>query len=405
MRYEVRACSSAVEQREAVRPIWHYFGRSGPADDQFERLAQVLPVERTLAAWEDGRAVGGAGAFAFELTVPGGRVRAAGATAVGVLPTHRRRGILRSMMRAQLDACRDQGEPVAYLWATEDKIYGRFGYGIASFSAEVELPRERATYYAATEPVGRVRLVPLREAEALIAPVYARVAIETPGMFGRTSAWWQARVLNDPESRRGGAGELLCLSLELDGSPAAYALYRMNWGSDRGVPTGAVDVVEALGDSPAATHAIWRCLLDMDWTARIKARLLPVDHPLLLLLAEPRRLRFNLRDGLWVRLVDLGAALSARSFVAPGSVVIEIVDEFCPWNAGRWRVGQGGVERTQHSPDLRCDVTALGSVYLGGFTWTQLARSLRVEELQPGSIARADGLFRTAVAPWCIEIF
>jgi predicted acetyltransferase len=405
MRYEVRACCSAVEQREALRPIWHYFGRSGPADDQFERLARVLPAERMIAAWEDGRAVGGTGAFAFDLTVPGGRVRAAGATAVGVLPTHRRRGILRSMMRAQLDACRDQGEAVAYLWATEDKIYGRFGYGIASFSAEVELPRERSTYYAATAPVGRARLVPLREAEALIAPVYERVAIATPGMFGRTSAWWQARVLNDPEARRGGAGELLCLSLELDGSPAAYALYRINWGSDRGVPTGAVDVIEAMGDSPAATHAIWRYLLDMDWTARIKARLLPVDHPLLLLLAEPRRLRFNLRDGLWVRLVDVGAALAARSFVASGSVVIEIIDEFCPWNAGRWRVGEGGVERTQSAADLRCDVTALGSAYLGGFTWTQLARALRVEELKPGSIARADGLFRTAGAPWCVEIF
>src|SRR5262245_1378776 len=405
MPYEVRTCASAAEQREAVRPIWHYFGRSGPADDQFERLARVLPAERTIAAWEGGRAVGGAGAFAFELTVPGGRVPAAGITVVGVLPTHRRRGILRSMMRAQLDAFRAQGEPVAYLWATEDRIYGRFGYGIASFSAEVELPRERSSYYVAAEPVGCARLVPLRDAEKLIAPVYERIASTTPGMFVRTSDWWQARVLNDPEARRGNAGELLCVSLELDGRPAAYALYRMNWGSDRGVPTGAVDVIEAIGDSPVATHAIWRCLLDMDWTARIKARLLPLDHPLLLLLAEPRRLRFNLRDGLWVRLVDVGAALAARSFVGPGAVVIEIADGFCPWNAGRWHVANGDVERTQSAPDLRCDVTALGSVYLGGFTWTQLARALRVQELSPGAIARADALFRTSVAPWCTEIF
>jgi len=405
MDYEVRTCSSAAELREAVRPIWHYFGRSGPLDDQFERLARVLPAERVTAAWEDGRAVGGAGAFPFVLTVPGGRVRAAGITAVGVLPTHRRRGILRSMMRAQLDACRSQGESVAYLWATEDRIYGHFGYGIASFSAEVELPRERSGYYTTTEPIGRTQLVSLRDAEALIAPVYERVATTTPGMFARTSDWWQARVLSDPEARRGGAGELMCLVLDWDGISAAYALYRMNWGSDRGVPTGAVDVVEALGDSPASTHAIWRCLLDMDWTARIKARTLPVDHPLLLLLAEPRRLRFNFRDGLWVRLVDVGAALAGRSFAAPDRVVIEVADEFCPWNAGRWQVGEGSVERTHSAPDLRCDVTALGSVYLGGFTWTQLARALRVQELSPGAIARADGLFRTSIAPWCTEIF
>ncbi|HXJ78348.1 MAG TPA: GNAT family N-acetyltransferase [Candidatus Methylomirabilis sp.] len=405
MSHEVRVCASAEELREAMRPIGHYFGRSRPADDQFERFARVMPAARMLAAWDGGRAVGGAGAFPFLLTVPGGRVHAAGISAVGVLPTHRRRGILRSMMRAQLDACRERSEPVAYLWSTEDTIYGRFGYGIASFSTEIELPRERSTYHAAIEPAGLARLVPLAEAETLIAPVWEQVATETPGMFARTSVWWQARVLSDPDARRGGVGELQCVVLELDGHPAAYALYRVNWASDRGVPTGAVDVVEAMGQSPEATHAIWRYLLDMDWTARIRARILPVDHPLLLLLAEPRRLRLSFRDGLWVRLVDVGAALAARWYMPPGSVVIDVVDEFCPWNAGRWRIGAGAIERTQSEADLRCDVTALGSVYLGGFTWAQLARALRVEERRAGAIARADGLFRTAVAPWCAEIF
>src|SRR5262245_4514478 len=364
MDYEVRTCSSAAELREAVRPIWHYFGRSGPLDDQFERLARVLPADRVTAAWEDGRAVGGAGAFPFQLTVPGGRVRAAGITAVGVLPTHRRRGILRSMMRAQLDACRERNQSIAYLWATDDAIYGRFGYGIASFSAEIELPRERSSYHAAVPPVGQARLVPISEAEPFVAPVYEQVAVETPGMFARSPDWWQARVLNDPEARRGSAGELHCVVLELDGRPAAYALYRVNWGSDRGVPTGAVDVVEAMGLSPLATSAVWRHVLDMDWTARIRARILPVDHPLLLLVEEPRRLRFNFRDGLWVRLVDVGAALSARWYVPPGSVVIDVVDDFCPWNQGRWRIGAGAIERTESEADLSCDVAALGSVYL-----------------------------------------
>src|SRR5262249_61979916 len=115
--------------------------------------------------------------------------------------------------------------------------------------------------------------------------------------------------------------------------PAAYALYRNHGGSDRGVPTGAVGVVEAMGRTPEATRSIWRSLLDMDWTARIMARCLPLDHPLLLLLAEPRRLRFNYRDGLWVRLVDVGAALAARSYMSTDSVVIDVVDDFCPSTA------------------------------------------------------------------------
>ncbi len=405
MGYDVRTCTSVAEFREAVRPIWHYFGRSAPTDEQVERLERVLPADRVHAAWEEGCVVGGAGAFPFELTVPGGRVRAAGVTLVGVLPTHRRRGVLRAMMRAQLDACRQRGEPVAYLWATEDTIYGRFGYGIASLSGEIELPRERSAYHAAPARAGSARLVSLPEAEALIAPVYERVAAATAGMFARSSAWWQSRVLSDPEWRRAGGGDLQCVVLDMDGGPAAYALYRFNFGADRGVPTGAVDVVEAMGDSPEATRSVWRYLLDIDWAARVQARLLPLDHPLFLLLAEPRRLRFNLRDGLWVRLVDVGAALSARSYASDGSVVIQIADAFCPWNGGCWRVSGAGAERTRSEPELRCDVSALGSVYLGGFTWTQLARALRVEEARPGAIARADGLFRTALAPWCPEIF
>src|SRR5262249_57979526 len=136
--------------------------------------------------------------------------------------------------------------------------------------------------------------------------------------------------------------------------PAAYALYRNHGGSDRGVPTGAVGVVEAMGRTPEATRSIWRSLLDMDWTARIMARCLPVDHPLLLLLAEPRRLRFNFRDGLWVRLVDVGAALAARSFVAPDRVVIEVAGEVCPWNAGRGQGGGRSVQRTHRAPGAPC---------------------------------------------------
>jgi predicted acetyltransferase len=139
--------------------------------------------------------------------------------------------------------------------------------------------------------------------------------------------------------------------------------------------------------------------------ARVRASLLPIDHPLLLLLAEPRRLRFSFRDGLWVRLVDVGAALSARSYTENGSVVVEVVDEFCPWNQGRWRIGDGGVKRTDETSELRCDVTALGSVYLGGFTWAQLARAFRVEEMREGAITRADALFHCDRAPWCPEIF
>jgi predicted acetyltransferase len=388
-----------------MAPIRHYFGRSAPNEDQAERFTRVLPAERMYAAWEGGCAVGGLGAFPFRLTIPGGSVPAAEVTIAAVLPTHRRRGVLRAMMRALLDACHERGEPVAYLWATEDTIYDRFGFGLASFTAEIDLPRERSAFHASFASRGHVQLVPPATAAQLVAPIYERVAIKTPGMFARSLTWWQVRTLDDPEWRRGPNGDLLCAVLEHDGRPTAYAIYRMNSTFERGLQAGSVAVIEAVGDSPEATRAIWRYLLDIDLMARVKAGLLPLDHPLLLLLAEPRRLGFSLRDGVWVRLLDIKTALSARSYQPEGSVVIEVNDEFCPWNAGCWRVSSAGVERTGDAPGLHCDASGLGSVYLGGFTWTQLARALRAQELIPGAVARADTLFQVTSAPWCPEIF
>jgi predicted acetyltransferase len=130
-----------------------------------------------------------------------------------------------------------------------------------------------------------------------------------------------------------------------------------------------------------------------------------VDHPLLLLAAEPRRLRMNVRDGLWLRLVDVGAALARRAYASADALVVDVTDPFCAWNEGRWSIGPGGVARSSQPRDLACDVSALGSVYLGGFTWAQLAQAGRVEEFRPGALRRADALFRTHRAPWCPEIF
>ena len=231
------------------------------------------------------------------------------------------------------------------------------------------------------------------------------MAAVTPGMFERSSDWWRNRTLADPDWRRGSSGELQCAVLENDGRPTAYALYRMNVAFEWGIRSGAVAVIEAIAESPQATAAIWRYLLDIDWMARVRASLLPLDHPLLLLFAEPCRLGFSLRGGVWVRLIDVRAALLARSFRPQGSVVIKVADEFCPWNAGRWRIGCDGVKRTNDAPALLCDVTAPGSVYLGGFTWTRLTHALRVKELASGAAAKADAIFEAGGAPWCPEIF
>ena len=402
---QVRACANTDERRAAMAPIWHYFGQNPPSDDAIKHFTGVLPHKRVHAGFDGDRIVAGTGSFPFDLTIPGGQVRAAGVTVTGVLPTHRRRGYLRALQRSLIDDAHARGEPVAALWATEDTIYGQFGYGMASMAAEIDVPRERAAAFAPVAMQTETRLVPLDEAEPLVAPIYDRVARVTPGMYTRSSECWQDRVLNDMEWKRRGGGFLQCVVLELGGEPAAYALYRMNAFFEHGVQTGNIFVVEAMGDSPEATNAIWRFLLDIDWLARVKAIYLPLDHPLLLSLADPRRLNFLVREGLWVRLIDVGAALSARGYATDDAIVVEVADAFCPWNAERWRISRGGAKRTADQADLTCNVASLGCVYLGGFTFAQLARSLRMKEMRAGAIARADAMFRSDRAPWCPELF
>jgi predicted acetyltransferase len=401
---EIRACSTLDELRDGLNVIGHYFGHPNEAEDA-ERFAQWLELERMHVAAEAGAVVGATGAFTFRMSVPGGDVPTAGVTVVGVLPSHRRRGILTGLMREQLDDCRRRGEPLAALWASEGTIYGRYGYGLASRTGSVSLAREHAGFALPFEPRGTVRLVELDEALETFPPLYEEMRARRPGMVARTPAWWETRRLRDDPARRQ-AGPLARALLELDGEPAGYALYRVKqeW-SRSGFSTGAVTVLEAVAPAVEAGRELWRWILDFDWTSTFAADLLPLDHPLVLLLAEPRRLQLSVSDGIWVRLLDVGTALAARAFSGEGEVVLELTDSFIPENAGVWRVSGAGVERTGAAPDLRLDVAALGSAYLGGFGFGELVRAARAEELVPGAAGRADALFRAEAQPWCAEIF
>jgi predicted acetyltransferase len=401
--YEVRVCRPE-EQLEALRPIYHYFGTS-PTPEGIERISRIQAADRLHGAFEESRAVGCAAAYPLRMTVPGAQLATAAVTMVGVLPTHRRRGILTALMRAQLDDVHERGEPIAALWASSESLYGRYGYGMASLTGEIDLAREYADFAAPAEPVGQVQLVSYEGALEVFPQVWDRVAPQIPGMLTRSRDWWEVRRLLDLPERREGGGEHVRAVLEIDGRPEGYALYRIHQLFERGDSAGFVNVIEAIGATPAATREIWRFLLGIDWVASVKARLLPVDHPLFFLLAHPRRMHFRVGDGLWIRLVDVGAALSARSYAAGDGVVFDVADAFCPWNEVRWKLEGGKAAKSGDEPDLRLDVTALGSVYLGGFTFAQLARAGRVEELRDGAVARADDLFRTLRAPWCPEIF
>lgn len=390
------------EVPEFLRLVEAAFGHE-PHEEEVERWGRTLEPDRMLWVSDGDLKVAGAGAFTFRLTIPGGELPAAGVTAVGVLPSHRRRGILTQMMREQLDDVRQREEPVAILWASEASIYGRFGYGLATKAAKITLDRDRAVFRDHAEPVGATRLVTLEHAIDILPDVFERVRIQTPGMYARSRVWWEAGALADPEHARRGSGPLFCAVLEVDEEPEAYALYRLKSNWDEGVPNSTLVIRETMATSPDALREIWRFLLGVDLVARVEMWGVPHDYPLFLMLTEPRRLRMTLGDALWLRLVDLEAALAARTYADGEPMSIEVQDSFCDWNEGVWRVPD--VERTDAEPDLRLDAADLGSAYLGGISFAELARAGRLEELREGGVERADALFRTAVTPWCPEVF
>jgi predicted acetyltransferase len=400
---EIRIPADDAELRRVMRVGEAAFGDE-QKDEDFERHRRALPPERFLGAYDDGRPIGTAAAYRFDLTVPGGEVPAAGVTWVGVLPSHRRRGVLTELMRRQLADAHDAGESIAILWASESAIYGRFGYGIAA--PNVSLDAERARFRFRDDPgaTGRVRIVDAEEGAELFPPVYERVRRDRPGMVRRTPERWSESRLVDPEHWRRGAGPKFYAVIDVDGGPEAYAIYRIKQEWEEGIPRSQLRVVEAIATSPAATRELWRFLFGIDLIARVQYWHYDPASPLFLMVDDPRSLHLRLADGLWLRLVDVEAALRARTYAADDAVVLELRDDLCPWNAGRWRVG-AEVARTDEEPDLALDVRDLACAYLGAFDFHRLAAAGLARELRPGALDRASALFRTTHAPYCADDF
>jgi predicted acetyltransferase len=394
---------SEDELHSAVSAVYIAFGES-LRDEDFERHRTFMPSDRIHTAYDDGRPVGLAAAYPFELTIPGGQVPAGGVTWVGVLPSHRRRGILRQLMRRQLDDLRERGDLLAILWASEPAIYGRFGYGISAPNLAMDADTVRFGFRDDPGPSGSVRLVDRDEALELFPPVYDRVRLATAGMFARSADYWREDRLADPEHWRQGAGPKFFVVLELDGTAEAYAIYRIKQDWQQGIPHGEVRVLDAIATSSRATRELWRFVFGIDLVSKVGQGMFDPGSPLFLMVEDARRLRLRISDGLWLRFVDLQAALAARSYAADVPVVLDVRDELCPWNAGRWRVGND-VSKTRDPAELELDTNDLASIYLGAFDFHQLAAAERVRELRPGGLERASALFRTARPPYCPEIF
>ena len=384
------------ELAHALTVLERAFGGTPHPDDLEMELSTVDPA-RTYGAFVADELVATAGSFDFRMAVPGAVVPVAGVTWVGVLPTHRRQGVLNALMGRQLADLRDEGKAVAALWATEAAIYGRYGYAPAAWSLAMTLPRGAA--FRSPVPPGGLRLVEPDSPE--LREVYASVAARTPGWPERDDAWWGYR-LHDPEHRRAGGSPLQCVLTD-----GGYALYSTSITWEDALPAGVVRVREVVAATPEAAARLWRHLLDLDLVKEVQVFASAPDGVLVHgLLAEPRVAKAAYRETLHVRLVDVPAALAARRYAADVDVVLDVADERCPWNTGRWRLvgGRDGAScsPTSDEPDLVLTVADLGAAYLGG---TPL-RSRLVEERTPGALSRAATAFGPLdAAPWCPQVF
>ena len=392
---------SRDEVREFASSVWRAFhGEMKEVD--LDRWERVVEPERTLAIRDRGRIVAGTGIFSRRLAVPGGVVPAAAVTLVGVLPTHRRRGLMSTLMRRQLADVHEAGrEAVAALWASEAVIYGRFGYGLATIATKLDVARRSARLRRPSDAA--VDLLAPADALPAMREVHEALWPTIPGMLDRDGPWWDDRLVDDEEHREG--AQPLRAAVTED----AYALYSVTQKWDEDGPAGEVAVLEALATTPEAENAIWSFLLGLDLTRRITWELAPSDHPLMHMVTNAGDVRMTDGYGLWVRLVDLPRALAERTYAEPFEVVLEVADDVCPWNAGRWALRWDGTTatcaRTATPAGLELGAAELGAAYLGGTRLEVLARAGRVRELRPGALAAAGRAFAGDRAPWCLEIF
>jgi predicted acetyltransferase len=374
-----------------------------------ERL--TFEPERFLLVRREGRIVGTSGILTRRLAVPGAVVPTAHVTAVSVAATARRQGILTRMMRRQFDDIRAAGEPIAALWATEGRIYQRFGYGLASQLLRCTADTREVTVTAPVAGKGRLREGTVEQYRETMTALHAEVYPQRPGWSERKPRHVDYRLVDAPALRRG-ASPLRVVVHDGDQGVDGYALWRATDDWNASGPNGDVRIIELCSKSQEAYAALFRFLFTVDLT-RTTSFMGSLDEPIVLMVNEPRRLDATVTDALWLRIVDPAAALAARRYATDIDIVLDVCDDVIPANSGRFRLtGSADAARcealnesTVDDAELSCDIRALGAAYLGGTSLHSLARAGKITELRPGALRRASIAFGWHRMPSALEVF
>lgn len=404
----------SIEYRSATEAEWPSFGKAvsrgfgnhPPADEQSrDRWMSFFKVVKSVGAWDGDEVVGTSGYFTSPTTTPGGeKLSAALVTIVTVAGTHRRRGILTNMMSRMLKNAHEEGEPIATLWASESIIYGRFGYGMAGQHYDAKIAADAAGFAHLPEINGTVRYADRKRVREVGPDIWTRTAADRPGMPQRGEGGWQAgHPLPEDESKP--EKRNFYAVYEENGRADGYVAYRT---VETGRPDGRkdVNVTELVAATDAAHAALWRFVMSIDLVDSVRHDTLALDDPLWWMLADPRQLKRTPYDAIWLRLLDVEQALSARAYTEPCDLVFAVEDSFCPWVEGSYRLtadasGNAECRRTEDAPDIVLPAASLATCYFGSAKFADLARAGRAEERSAGALATADRAFAAEREPWC----
>tara|TARA_B100001245_G_scaffold202815_1_gene163369 strand:- start:3504 stop:4697 length:1194 start_codon:yes stop_codon:yes gene_type:complete len=360
----------------------------------FDAHQLVFTPERSIMAFDGKHMVGNALSYEMDMYIPGGLSKIAAVASVSVQATHRRKGINRAIMKYQLEDIYSRGEPLAVLQASESIIYGRYGYGLASFESNLEIEKTRSAYAVEHASTGQTYFVEESEAREIFPQIYSKATENRNGMVTRKENWWEFRF-REP-GLKGGDPKSWFVKYQENGQDDGYLRYTIN-GTE-------LNVIELIASSHEAYSSLWRICLDMDLIDVIKAEHRPADDELKWMLADPRRLVEHSSDRYWVRLVDVRTALSQRSYSLDGSLILKIQDDFLPWNKQVVELssesGKSSCTISNKTPDIILTAGDLGAVYLGGINFSTLLSANRIEEVTEGSVVRANLMFSASRKPW-----
>ncbi len=374
-------------------------------DEDWSRYGESWPAVHKFAAFDGETPIGITSSYDTEIAVPGGRTLGVAAVdGVGVRADWTRRGVLSAMMATQLADVAARGLPLAALHASEPTIYGRFGYGSATLGKTAWIARPAARLHERLPAAGRVRMLTPDEAVKQIPSLYQRIGLHRAGMMARPEGWWAF----SHDRLVGPDGDHVVVVHSGPDGDDGFAVYgTVNRRTLESPDEGAVLKVRELhAADPAARVALWRFLLSVDLVSGVRARFRPVDEPLAAMMADHRHARTaEVEDDLWLRLIDVGTALDARTYRDAAPVVLAVTDRQLTANTGHYEVGPDGARRTEAAAHLSLDVDTLAMLYLGEWSASALAEAGRITVHDPAATARADELFTTVTAPWCGTYF